>query len=92
VARGLALTDDDRIRRAIIESVMCDLELDLHRVPAPVWAGAQDRLAPLLRDGLARIGSGRLLVTETGRRFVRHVAACFDARIGNAAARHSTAV
>jgi oxygen-independent coproporphyrinogen-3 oxidase len=61
-------------------------------VPEAVQASAAERLAPLLRDGLARIEAGRLLVTESGRRFVRHVAACFDARLGAAPARHSRAV
>lgn len=92
VARGLALTEDDRIRRAIIEAVMCDLQLDLARVPDEVWRSAEPRLAPLLTDGLAALEDGKLKVTETGRRFVRHVAACFDARLAAAAARHSAAV
>lgn len=90
VARGLELTAEDRIRRALIEAVMCDLELDLRRVPAPVWQGAEPRLAPLLHDGLAELEAGRLRVTASGRRFLRHVAACFDARLGTA--RHSAAV
>jgi oxygen-independent coproporphyrinogen-3 oxidase len=92
VARGLELTGEDRTRRAIIEAVMCDMRLDLGRVPPAVWAGAEARLAPLLRDGLARVEDGALLVTEAGRRFVRHVAACFDARLPTATARHSRAV
>ena len=92
VARGLALTEEDRCRRAIIESVMCDLDLDLARVPEAVWRGAEPRLAPLLDDGLVALGGGRLQVTEMGRRFVRHVAACFDNRLGAATARHSAAV
>ena len=92
VARGLELTEDDRVRRAIIEGVMCDLELDLARIPPPVWESAELRLAPLLRDGLAKLEDGKLLVTEAGRRFVRHVAACFDARLGSAQGRHSRAV
>jgi oxygen-independent coproporphyrinogen-3 oxidase len=92
VARGLELTEDDRIRRGLIEGVMCDLGLDLGRVPKPVWETAEPRLAPMLRDGLARIEDGRLMVTEAGRRFVRHVAACFDARLAASQARHSRAV
>jgi oxygen-independent coproporphyrinogen-3 oxidase len=90
VARGLALTEEDRTRRAIIETIMCDLALDLQRVPAPIWREAEPKLAPLLRDGLAVLEPGRLRVPEPGRRFLRHVAACFDARLG--AARHSVAV
>jgi oxygen-independent coproporphyrinogen-3 oxidase len=92
VGRGLLLTEDDRIRRAIIEAVMCDLELDLARVPEAVWRSAEPRLAPLLADGLAALAEGKLKVTALGRRFVRHVAACFDARLGAAPARHSSAV
>jgi oxygen-independent coproporphyrinogen-3 oxidase len=92
VSRGLELSEDDRLRRSLIEAVMCELELDVRCVPAPVWETAEPRLAPLLRDGLARLEDGRLLVTETGRRFVRHIAACFDARLGAGPARHSRAV
>lgn len=92
VARGLALTEEDRLRRGIIEAVMCELKLDLRAVPEAVRESAAARLAPLLRDGLAAIEDGTLRVTEAGRRFVRHVAACFDARLGAAAARHSSAV
>jgi oxygen-independent coproporphyrinogen-3 oxidase len=92
VARGLELTDDDRLRRGLIETVMCDLSLDLARVPQDVWQSAEPRLAPLLKDGLARVEDGALKVTEAGRRFVRHVAACFDARLVASQARHSRAV
>jgi oxygen-independent coproporphyrinogen-3 oxidase len=92
IARGLALTEDDRTRRGIIEAVMCDLALDLRRVPGAVWHSAEPRLAPLIRDGLAALEEGRLVVTQAGRRFVRHVAACFDAHLGASAARHSKAV
>ncbi len=92
VARGLPLTEEDRLRRSLIEAVMCDLALDLRRIPGHVWVAARPRLAPLLRDGLASLDEGRLVVTATGRRFARHVAACFDARLGSGAARHSRAV
>jgi oxygen-independent coproporphyrinogen-3 oxidase len=91
IARGLALTDDDRARRSLIEALMCDLAIELRRIPAPVWRDAEPRLAPLLRDGLATIEDGRLAATGEGRRFARHLAACFDARLGTGA-RHSRAV
>jgi oxygen-independent coproporphyrinogen-3 oxidase len=91
VARGLALTEDDRTRRALIEAVMCDLALDLRRVPGAIWQEAEPRLAPLIRDGLALVEDGRLVATSAGRRFARHLAACFDAHLG-AGARHSRAV
>jgi oxygen-independent coproporphyrinogen-3 oxidase len=92
IARGLTLTEDDRLRRGLIEAVMCDMALERGRVPDAVWQDAEPRLAALHRDGLVDIGAQRISVTEAGRRFVRHVAACFDAHLGAAAARHSSAV
>ncbi|HZF76091.1 MAG TPA: oxygen-independent coproporphyrinogen III oxidase [Acetobacteraceae bacterium] len=92
VARGRALTAEDRTRRAIIETLMCDGVLDLRQVPPPVWESAQTRLRPLMQDGLARLEPERLVVTELGRRFVRHLAAAFDAYLGAGIARHSRAV
>ncbi len=92
VTRGLRLTEEDRVRRDIIEAVMCDLALDLRRVPGAIWRAAEPRLAPLVADGLAAVENGRLVATESGRRFVRHIAACFDAYLGGGPARHSSAV
>lgn len=100
VARGIALTAEDLERARLIERVMCDLALDLTGVPDAIMATAAARLAPLAGDGLVRLEQGGrwLRVTERGRRFLRHVAACFDARLdpapGGAAPRrrHSLAV
>jgi oxygen-independent coproporphyrinogen-3 oxidase len=38
-ARGIAVTADDRLRGAIIERLMCDLEVDLERI-ASIYGGA----------------------------------------------------
>ena len=46
-ARGIALSDDDRLRRAIIERLMCDLEVDLDAVAAPFGRSARDFHAEL---------------------------------------------
>ncbi len=87
VARGRALSADDLLRRRLIERVMCDLALDLSTVPDQVMASAAARLAPLAGDGLIRLEQGGrwLRVTGRGRRFLRHVAACFDAYLGDGA-------
>ncbi|MBL6459176.1 oxygen-independent coproporphyrinogen III oxidase [Belnapia sp. T6] len=90
IARGLAVTAEDRLRAGLIERLMCDFALDL---PAgPVTEEALARVAPLERDGLVRRLPGRIEVTPAGQRFVRQVAACFDAYFAPEAGRHSVAV
>jgi oxygen-independent coproporphyrinogen-3 oxidase len=93
VARGLAVTVEDRLRGSLIERLMCDFALDLDRPEtAGVIRSALPRLAALEREGLVRRAPGRLEVTPLGRRFVRQVAACFDAHAETGAARYSVAV
>ncbi|MCX8134332.1 MAG: oxygen-independent coproporphyrinogen III oxidase [Roseococcus sp.] len=92
VARGIALTAEDAIRREAIERVMCDLALDLDTLPAAALATALPGLQALERDGLLRIAGAWLTVPDEARPFLRHVAACFDARLGAGTGRHSAAV
>jgi oxygen-independent coproporphyrinogen-3 oxidase len=86
VERGLRLTRDDQIRRDAITKVMCDLELDKADFAAAwgidfdsYFAEAQVDLQPLVADGLVRVDSRYVAVTELGRLFLRNIAMCFDA-------------
>ncbi len=88
VARGLALTADDRLRRAAIERVMCDMALDLDDLDARLRDSAMPALRALEDDGLVRLQGAWLTVPEEGRRFLCHVAACFDAKFAPGIARH----
>ncbi|WP_207536890.1 oxygen-independent coproporphyrinogen III oxidase [Sabulicella rubraurantiaca] len=92
VARGLALSEEDRLRRAAIERVMCDLRLDLALLPLCMRARALPGLRALAEDGVVALEGDVVRVTESGRRFLRHVAACFDTRLGTGPGRHSVAV
>ena len=101
VARGVALTPDDRLRRAVIERIMCDLELDIPALakamgadPAPLLKDAAP-LSGFAADGLVEWDGARVTVTERGRPFVRNVAALFDVYLQQASAvtpRHASAV
>jgi len=100
IVRGVALTADDRLRRDLIERLMCDLEVDVVALaaahgadPAPLTT-ALAGLAPFAADGLADWDGARLRVSEKGRPFVRSVAALFDAYLSQAddKPRHSRAV
>lgn len=98
VARGIALTDDDRLSRAIIERLMCDLQVDLgaltegHNRTLDALAEPLKKLSPLLDDGIAHLDGSRLSVDPQWRIFVRPVCAAFDAYLGNSSAVHSKAV
>jgi len=100
VARGVALTPDDKLRRAVIEAVMCDLAVDLPRMAksmdmsaAPLLDDAAG-LTPFIEDGLVTWDGARLSVTDRGRPFVRNVAALFDVYLRRASAtpRHAASV
>ena len=96
VVRGIAFSEDDRLRARLIERLMCDLALDLDAYAegdgADAFAEELAVLAPLAADGLVEIEGARLRVTEAGRPFLRLVAAAFDAYLGRGGARHSQAV
>jgi oxygen-independent coproporphyrinogen-3 oxidase len=92
-ARGRALTEDDRRRAALIETLLCGGTVDLLRdVPEPVRLSAMPRLRPMLRRSLAYLDGGALRVTEAGRPFARIVASAFDAYLAGTDGRHSMAV
>ena len=98
IERGLALDDDDRLRRDIIERLMCDLAVDLGAV-CRKWRASPDKFAgelaalrPMRDDGLVRITGRRIRVTEEGRPLVRAVCAVFDRYLKTQGQRHSQAV
>jgi len=97
--RGLALSDEDRFRRAAIEKVMTRLSLDLAEHcrafgrKEDALDDALDKLRALAADGLVALDGRRLVVVEPqGRRFLRTVAASFDLHWKPQPARHSKAV
>ena len=99
--RGIALSADDRLRRDVIERVMCDLEVDLDAVAAehcahsaPLKTAASVGMTRFEEDGLAWWDGRRIVVGERGRPFVRSIAALFDAYLARPSdkPRHSRAV
>jgi oxygen-independent coproporphyrinogen-3 oxidase len=98
ITRGIALSDDDRLRREIIERLMCDMEVDVgaacrrHGVAVDSLAGAFAAIAPLVDDGIAERKRMRIRITEDGRPFVRLVAAAFDAYLNRGETRHAKAI
>lgn len=96
VTRGYALSEEDRVRAAVIERIMCDLKVDLDAVCAPFgWDPARlidpEALARLAGDGLIVRHGAVIEVTEPAYPLVRSVAAAFDAYLADTAGRYSRA-
>jgi oxygen-independent coproporphyrinogen-3 oxidase len=98
VARRLVLDAEDRLRAAVIERLMCDLEVDVgqvcaaHGFAADALDGEVYDAAALEADGLCAVEGRRIVVEPASRRLVRAVAACFDADLTRTQARHALAV
>jgi oxygen-independent coproporphyrinogen III oxidase len=98
IARGIEVTGEDKLRRAIIERLMCDMSVDLDEVAAEYDAagesfeGELSSLAALEADGIVRREGHRLVMTEEGKPLVRAVCAVFDRYLNAGEARHSKAV
>jgi oxygen-independent coproporphyrinogen III oxidase len=96
--RGFALTQEDSLRAAIIERLMCDLRADVLSILSQQgfpgeWLDRElDALEPLVGDGLARIDRGVITIPETARNLVRRVASAFDAYLDPTAGRQAVAV
>ncbi|MBY0431305.1 MAG: coproporphyrinogen III oxidase, partial [Rhodospirillales bacterium] len=96
--RGIAVSEDDKLRRHIIERIMCDLEIDLDAVCVPwgVDAGQFEpelaSLAGLVEDGVVVRQGRKLAVTDDGRPLVRAVCAAFDRYLKKGEQRHSKAI
>ena len=88
-ARGVALTDDDRRRRDVINDLMCHLSADLS--PGEFETERQ-MLAPFVSDALVTLEGDAVGVTERGRPLVRNIASVFDAYLDDSGTRHAQAI
>jgi len=85
VARGLALSRDDLIRRAVIMALMCHGQLLFESIDLAYliqsdqyFAAELEALRPLQDQGLVTLDDTGVQVTATGWFFVRAVAMVFD--------------
>ncbi len=85
VVRGLALTRDDTVRRAVVMALMCQGRLDFESIELSHLISMKDYFEPELEElaelqklGLCELSPGAVQVTPTGWYFVRAVAMVFD--------------
>ena len=85
VVRGLALTRDDLVRRAVVMALMCQGRVEFESIELShlikvhdYFKPELDSLAELQDLGLCTVEPGAVQVTATGWYFVRAVAMVFD--------------
>jgi oxygen-independent coproporphyrinogen-3 oxidase len=83
--RGVSLTTEDRLRRSVIESIMCHGEVEFDRFEANFAIDFHDhfafelsRLEQLEADGLIEMGNDAFTATAEGRLLLRAIAMVFD--------------
>ena len=94
IARGLALSRNDVLRRAIIMALMCQGRLDFESIELAhlidfrrEFAPELERLAGLAQQGLVEIETDGINVTPLGWYFVRAIAMVFDEHLQSDRAR-----
>ena len=97
IARGYAVNEEDKVRAAVIERIMCDRKVDLDAVCSrfawpPERIIDRDYLSALEADGLVRRRGMSVEVEPEAYPLVRSVAAAFDASLAQNRERYSLAV
>lgn len=84
-ARGLRCSADDQLRQALIETLLCDFQLDTRAFGARFALDFRDYFAPqwpaleqLARDGLIELGEEFIDVRPSGRLLVGALCRLFD--------------
>jgi oxygen-independent coproporphyrinogen III oxidase len=83
--RGYHLSDDDRLRRAVISRLLCHTIVLKQEISQEFgidfdsyFADELARLEPFCEDGLAVLNPGEIRTTWLGRIFIRNLAMIFD--------------
>ena len=85
VFRGYGLSDDDRLRRAVITNLICHFKLDIKDIEKQYEISFSDYFAPELADLRTMVGDGLLALDETriqvspaGQLLIRNICMVFD--------------
>ncbi|MDD5057934.1 MAG: oxygen-independent coproporphyrinogen III oxidase [Sideroxydans sp.] len=85
IMRGMELNDDDIVRRAIIQALMCHFELSKEQFNTTYqidfdqyFATEMSELADYEKEGLLVLAPQRISVTPKGRMLIRNICMVFD--------------
>ena len=83
--KGLALSQDDCIRRDVIKALICNFKLDFDRLSETYHINFNEYFAedlallkPLAEDGLLTLTDKSIVVSPRGRLLIRNICLCFD--------------
>ena len=99
IARGILLSEEDSLHRAVIQSIMCNLRLhsdafseSTSKTVSALLHKANPAIRQFEEDGLVVRQEKGFTVTDTGRLFLRNIAMEFDAYLGKGNAQFSRTV
>jgi oxygen-independent coproporphyrinogen-3 oxidase len=99
ISKGIMFRGEDKMRGAIIERLMCEMEVDLEDIRkqyAPDRSNFQDEMSQLrglAEEGLCKLEGSRVSVPDEARLALRVVCSVFDAYLAqNTELRHAAAV
>lgn len=89
VFRGVELSPDDRLRRTVINELICHFQVDMPDIESRFGVRFADYFAPELgalrameADGLLRLEPTRIQVLPAGQLLIRNLCMVFDAYLG----------
>ncbi|MCC9625829.1 oxygen-independent coproporphyrinogen III oxidase [Thalassospira sp. MA62] len=98
IEKGVGVSAEDKLRRDIINELMCNLTVDVakvcdaHGTSADRFAPELDHVRSMTGDGIVEVNGTYISLTDIGRPLVRAVCAAFDTYLDRAMGRHSQAV
>jgi oxygen-independent coproporphyrinogen-3 oxidase len=85
VSRGIVMSEDDIIRRDLIQHLTCDFAVNIHAFESQwdidfeyYFAQEIDMLSTMESDGLVTVDKENIQILPKGRLLVRHICMVFD--------------
>lgn len=86
IIRGLALSDDDQLRRKVITELICHFQLSFSAIEndygikfTDYFSSELNKLSPMVDDGLLELHTEGLEVRPAGKLLIRNICMVFDA-------------
>lgn len=99
IHRGLLLTEDDKIRRAVITELICNFSLNMHEFSIEYqidfhkyFAKELALLKPMQQDNLLLLDDNTIEITSAGRLLIRNICMVFDAYLAQQKVQYSKVI